>query len=313
MTRVADAFRRARTGSTADPEAADSRTTDAIHFFAPGQPAVVSPWDIGEESVQQPISQTPVAVQPEGPPPTLIARVDPRNFKSLAWPTDETGEKLVVSAAVSSLAKAQYSKLAAALHHAQLERGIKVLMLISTGPAEGKTLTALNVALTLSEGYRRRVLLIDADLRRPTIHTLLGISSGQGLADLLTTVQPLPIVQVSPQLWVLTGGDNLEGDPPKTLTSERMHLLVQEARDAFDWVVIDTPPVGLVPDARLLAPVADGALLVAMAGQTEYDEIQRAAETFDPSVLIGIVLNCVPEGVCSSSYGPSVYASANED
>jgi capsular exopolysaccharide synthesis family protein len=289
----------------------------------------VSPWDIRDEPTEEPIPQQRIAavdvaavevaaieaaaVEREDRPAPVIARVDHRNASSVAWPTDEGAEKLVVSPGVSSLARAQYSKLAAALHHAQLERGIKVLMFISTGPAEGKTLTAVNVALTLSEGYRRRVLLIDADLRRPTIHSLLELPSGPGLTDLLTATRPLPLVQVSPQLWVLAGGDQLEGDPPKTLTSERMDALVQEARDGFDWVVIDTPPVGIVPDARLLAPLADAALLVVMAGLTEYDEIQRAAETFDPSILIGIVLNRVPERICSSSYGPSVYVSARTD
>lgn len=295
MTRIADALRRARTGSSAGADAGDARAEDAIQFFAPGQPAVVSPWDIREEPAGQPaVPDQPRPAQRNDLSSALSSQFDPAIAECVGFPSGERAEKLVISPAASALTRAQYSKLAAALHHAQGERGVKVLMLISAGPAEGKTLTVANLALTLSEAYHRRVLLIDADMRKPMIHEVFGVSTARGLSDLLAVERPLPLVRVSPLLSLLAAGEH-QGDSTKTLTSNRMWALVEEARARFDWILLDTPPVGQVPDARLLAPMTDGALLVAMAGKTACDEIQCVAETFDPSLLLGVVLTRVPD------------------
>src|SRR5688500_11761690 len=91
----------------------------------------------------------------------------------------------LVDTGATSVSLEQYRRLAATLHDAQIERGLKTVMVTSAVPREGKTLTVVNLALTLSESYGRRVLLIDADLRRPSIHEVLGISNGTGLSDML--------------------------------------------------------------------------------------------------------------------------------
>lgn len=309
MTRIADALKRARTGSSTGSDAGDSRVEGAIQFFAPGQPAVVSPWDIAEESpagtvvagLRRPLDRVPATSDAADP-----VR-DPVGDECVGFPAGENAEKLVVSPAVSLLIRAQYNKLAAALHQAQTDRGVKVLMLISTGSAEGKTLTAVNLALTFSEAFQRRVLLVDADLRKPAIHELLGVSNTRGLGDLLDRERSVPIVRVSPRLSLLPAGE-YKDDATKILTSDRMWSFVEESRARFDWIVLDTPPLGLVPDARLLAPMTDGALLVAMAGKTTCDEIQGVAETFDPSRLLGVVLNRVTERAALGAQSSGYYA-----
>src|SRR5205809_576306 len=121
---------------------------------------------------------------------------------------------------VPASAVEQYRRLAAALHHTQLERDTKVLMITSASPGEGKTLTATNLALTLSESYRRNVLLIDADLRRPSIHQMFQLPNVLGLSDGLhsMTEEKLSLIQVSDTLTVLLAG-RPDPDPISGLTS----------------------------------------------------------------------------------------------
>ena len=307
MTRIADALRRARTGSSAGSDGGDSRVEGTIQFFAPGQPAVVAPWDISEESPEATANvQSP---RPLDRAAGTAAAQDPDAGVNgyVAFPSGDGAEKLVVSATASLLVRAQYNKLAAALHQLQTERSVKVLMLISAGSAEGKTLTAVNLALTLSEAFQRRVLLVDADLRKPAVHKAFGLSNARGLADLLDRERSLPIVRVGPRLSLLPSGD-YHDDATKVITSDSMWSLIEESRKRFDWIVIDTPPLGLVPDARLLAPMTDGALLVAMAGKTTSDALQSVAETFEPSRLLGVVLNRVSERAASGAQSSGYYA-----
>ena len=147
-------------------------------------------------------------------------------------------------------------------------------MVASAVAGEGKTLTALNLALTLSESYRRQVVLIDADLRRPRVHELLDISGVAGLNEALKGPgrSTLALVEVSPRLSVLPAGLP-DPDPMGALTSRRMAEILDEAAARFDWVIVDTPPVVLLPDTNLLASMVDAAVLVIEAGRTSYDVI----------------------------------------
>ena len=201
-------------------------------------------------------------------------------------------EKVIVSSAMPQALREQYRRLAAALHHAQAESGIRVLMVTSAVPDEGKTLTATNIALTLSESYHRRVLLIDADLRRPSIGDVFQIPKVFGLNEALSSVpeRKVSVIQVSQNLSVLTAGAP-DPDPMSALTSERMRRLLSEAAAVFDWVVIDTPPVGILTDAKLLGAMADAALLVIRAGKTPAALIQRAVEALGRNRILGVVLN----------------------
>jgi protein-tyrosine kinase len=215
--------------------------------------------------------------------------------KLTGWRTDpELVGKLVGTEHVSSGALEQYRKLAATLHHAQSERGIQVVMTASSLPGEGKSLTAANLALTLSESYHRRVLLIDADLRRPTVQRLFGLTTLNGLDEGLKAEhdRPMPIVQMSDRLFVLPAG-RPDPDPLSGLTSERMQRLVSQARSAFDWVVIDTPPVTLLPDANLLAACVDGVLLVVRAGKAPFQLVKRTVDTLGHDRILGVVMNAV--------------------
>jgi capsular exopolysaccharide synthesis family protein len=212
-------------------------------------------------------------------------------------------EKLVVTATDAGPLVEQYRKLAATLHHSQEARGTRVVMIASAIANEGKTLTASNLALTLSESYRRRVLLIDADLRRPSLHTVFQIPNVHGLNDELKSNSSAKIapVEISDHLSVVTAG-RPDPDPMSGLTSNRMRQIVQDAAAAYDWVVIDTPPVGLLPDANLLAAMVDAALLVIAAGRTPYRLVERAASTLGRDRILGVVLNRVEQAAVGGGY-----------
>jgi capsular exopolysaccharide synthesis family protein len=199
--------------------------------------------------------------------------------------------KVVGAPDMSPASREQYRHLAATLHNAQLSSHVKVVMIASAIAGEGKTLTAANLALTLSESYHRRVLLIDADLRRPTLQRLFGQDSNAVTEDFPPpNHEVLPFKQVTSRLSIVTI-ESPSATPMAELTSARMQQLVRRAREAFDWVVIDTPPVVLLPDATLLASMVDGVVLVVKAEGTSYDLVQRAIEALGKTKMLGVVLN----------------------
>lgn len=216
-------------------------------------------------------------------------------------------EKVVVDDRMLPGIREQYRRLAATLHQAQVLDGLRVVMIASAVEKEGKSLTASNLALTLSESYRRSVLLIDADLRRPSLHSNFGLDSSAGLTDALLSAEgtKLPLHQVSPNLMLLPAG-RPTSDPMAALTSSHMRTVLAEAKEMFDWVIVDTPPVGILADANLLASMVDGTLLVVKAGVTPFALVRRAVDAIAPGRLLGVVLNLAE--VHSHSYGYGYYS-----
>jgi capsular exopolysaccharide synthesis family protein len=203
----------------------------------------------------------------------------------------------------------QYRRVAATLHHSQVERGTKKVMVASAVDGEGKTLTALNLALTLSESYHRRVVLIDADLRCPRIHEMLDIANVSGLNEALKNPRQskATLLAVSPRLSVLPAG-RPNPDPMGPLTSRRMRQILDKAAAHFEWVIVDTPPVVVLPDTNLLAAMVDVAVLVIQAGRTSYDLIDRAILALGRDRVLGVVLNGVEAEDAETDYGHSGYS-----
>lgn len=215
--------------------------------------------------------------------------------------------KLVIGPDTIPAAVEQYRRLAAVMYHAQANRGIRTAMVASAFAAEGKSLTAANLALTLSESYRTRVLLIDADLRRPSLHDTFQIPNLAGISDWLTGdgAGKMPLVEITPNLTLLPGG-RPNYDPMSALTSQRMKQVLKLASDRFDWVILDTPPVGFLPDGHVLAAMVDTVVFVVAAGRTPAPVVQRAVEELGKDRIIGVVLNRI-EQTEMHAYGDSSY------
>jgi capsular exopolysaccharide synthesis family protein len=247
-------------------------------------------FDLDAEAVP---SAPPVEVD-EPPPvsPVAEAGTEETEFQDNVANTS-LAAKLVVRADAEESLVEQFRRLAAALHHAQLQTGARTVMIASAVEKEGKTLTATNLSLTLSQSYQRRVLLVDADLRRPSIHRSFQLDNSRGLGDVLKQKEmdgTLPVHRISPTLWVMTAG-RPDSDPMSGLVSETMKQFLLDAADQFDWVVLDTPPVALLTDAKLLAAMIDTALLVVNAKTTPYPLAMRAVEAIGASRVLGVVLN----------------------
>jgi len=225
--------------------------------------------------------------------PAVVAQPRPRDE---FWQTYQFGSKgigkVVVGPGAASTLIEQYRRLGAALHHHQLQSGARTLMVTSAVAAEGKTLTATNLALTLSHSYQRRVLIVDADLRKPSIHEILRLPNMTGLSDSLRHPEKsgLRFHTISPNLSALTAG-RADSDPMAGLVSDTMNRLLAEAAQQFDWVIVDTPPVALLPDANLLAAMIDTAVLVVGANATPYPLVRRAMDAIGQQRILGVVLN----------------------
>lgn len=302
MSKIYDALERARKMATpgdllpAEPAAVGNEAASA---FAHDWPA------------EQPLKRQP-QLQPKSLERTPQRHADaavpdtPWNF------SPKFVEKIVLGQDIDPTATEQYRRLAAVLHLAQQERGAhgtKILMISSSVPGEGKTLTCVNLALILSESYQRNVLLVDGDLRRPGLHEIFQVPNVGGLNDAFVTLgAKIPILRLSKNLSVLTAG-RPAGDPLKVLSSERMDRFLEQVRDRFDWILVDTPPVDLLTDAKLLASKADLVVLVVQAQKTQYAMVQRTVEAVGRERIIGIVLNRVNKAP-HTDYAPPGYSAA---
>ena len=256
--------------------------------------------------------ETVVAEPPQSPLSPLSGDRNDLDLSAMG-PQPIFFERLVVHHDAAPVAIEQYRRLAAVLHHSQVEKGNKVVMVASAQPAEGKTLTAANLALTLSESYRRRVLLIDADLRRPSLNRLFKLPHRAGLSDNLKADEDLPLqlMTLSPSLSLLPGG-NADHDPMSGLTSGRMQQIIDRAAASFDWVIVDTPPVALLTDTHLLAAMVDSAVLVIDAGHTACADVQRAIESIGRDKIVGVVLNRVEQNVLEESSYSNYYKASTK-
>jgi capsular exopolysaccharide synthesis family protein len=148
------------------------------------------------------------------------------------------------------------------------------------------------------------VLLIDADMRRPKVHRLFNLANEEGLYEALcaNADRRIPVTAVTEHLSVLTAG-RPGPDPVHVLTSERLSRVLEDAGSSFDWVILDTPPVLLLPDAGLLMGLVDAALLVVSAGTTSYRLVKKAVDSLGRDRILGVVMNRADDRVLQAGYG----------
>jgi capsular exopolysaccharide synthesis family protein len=192
-----------------------------------------------------------------------------------------------------SLGAEKYRVLATRLNHLQEQRSIKRVVVTSSSSREGKSVTVSNLALTLSRRLNKRVLLIDGDLRQPTLSKLFGIGQWPGISDWHLAQKPIGdyLVRISTwPLWILPSGAPPE-HPLDLLQSARMPEVMNQFMGWFDWILIDSPPVLPMADLALWSRQAEAVIMVVRQGHTTKKFLTKAVEALDMSKLLGVVLN----------------------
>lgn len=216
--------------------------------------------------------------------------------------------------AKSPIAEA-YRVLRTNIQYSNFDKQLKTIVITSSGPMEGKTTTAVNLAATFAHAGIK-VLLIDSDLRKPKVHNFFMLFNDRGLTNMIAShgdfkeyVEPSNI----PNLDILTCG-TIPPNPSEVLASNSMKQFIQKASEEYDIIIMDAPPVGIVTDAAIISTYVDGTILVANSGHVEIEAIKRAKELLCQvnANIIGVVLNKLDKKSGKNKYNYQQYYSPSD-
>jgi len=212
--------------------------------------------------------------------------------------------RLVCVTDKESLAAEKFRFVAVRLRQLQQSRALKTVLITSCVPKEGKSMVAANLACTLARRARQKTLLLEGDLRRPSLAQMFGLGRIPGICEWLqgesgpaTSIYRLE----GPDLWILPAGSTPR-NPLELMQSGRLSALMDQLKAWFDWIVVDSPPVLPLGDTSVWMRLADGILLVTRQGTSEKRQLQRGLETIEQSKLIGALLNCSTNTAHSDYY-----------
>ncbi len=221
----------------------------------------------------------------------------------------------------------QFRSLRSRIYQSHYEAPMKTILIASGMPSEGKSFVAANLAVSLARNSVNNILLIDGDMRRPTLHNLLGASDSPGLSDYLEgSLGVMDVMQRDSNLEVADGAgvngiSNLTFIPSgkakdnssELVANHRIEVLIAAVSSHFDWILIDSPPALAVTDAIDLGRAADAVLLVARGASTPYEVARRTQAAFSKSRILGFVLNDVKNAPHKGSYSYNYYYNSSLD
>jgi capsular exopolysaccharide synthesis family protein len=203
-----------------------------------------------------------------------------------------------------SLAAEKFRFLGVRLRQLQQDRILKKVLITSTIPQEGKSMVTANLACTLARRTPQRTLLLEGDLRRPTLSQMFGLGKIPGISEWLQGERgPMASIYYleGPGFWILPAGTSPR-NPLEILQPRRLSALMDQLTAWFDWIVIDSPPLLPLADTTIWMRLVDGILLVTRPGITEKQQLQRGLEVLEPKKLIGMLLNCSTNPAHSDYY-----------
>ncbi|ETI69182.1 CpsD/CapB family tyrosine-protein kinase [Neobacillus vireti] len=206
----------------------------------------------------------------------------------------DPSRKLITAIAPKSPISEQFRTIRTNIQFSAIDEEIRTIMVTSSGPGEGKSTTAANLAVTFAQ-LGKKVLLVDADLRKPTVHYTFGENNGFGFTTVLTKQRTLEktVIETDEQdLYILTSGP-IPPNPAELLSSKSMEQFMEEVKAQFDYIILDTPPLLAVADPQILANQCDGSIFVVFSERTEIEQAKKAKELLEhaQSKLLGVVLN----------------------
>ncbi|MBS4178117.1 CpsD/CapB family tyrosine-protein kinase [Bacillus sp. FJAT-49731] len=205
-----------------------------------------------------------------------------------------TKRKLIAMLNPKSPISEQYRTIRTNIQFSAVDREIRSLMVTSSSPGEGKSTTTANLAIVFAQ-QGKKVLLVDADMRKPTVHYTFSMNNAYGLTNVLTRqmgINEAAKVSKLDGLDVLTSGP-IPPNPAELLSSKAMKQFFEEAALQYDLVIFDTPPVLAVTDAQVLANQCDGTILVVSSGKADVDNVKKTKELLQAAnaKMLGVVLN----------------------
>jgi capsular exopolysaccharide synthesis family protein len=255
-----------------------------------------------QERLQEEVRLDPPSALPSASHPPRRPTRSENGIASLQRESEKSSPRTIEDHLVSLIAPEtfeaeRYRMLSYIVEQLHADAGLSVIAVSSPAVGDGKTLTAINLASALTQLPGARVLLIDLDVRRPSIAANLGMEqrNNPGLIDFIQN-QTLSLEDVlysypSSKLTVLFTGQMPVTPPYDTLKSSRLENLIEDARQNYDYVVVDTPPLVPFPDCRLIERFVDGVLVVVSAHRTPRKLATEAISTIDPEKIVGIVFN----------------------
>jgi capsular exopolysaccharide synthesis family protein len=188
----------------------------------------------------------------------------------------------------------QYRMIRTNIQFSSVDHELQTLLVTSASPGEGKSMTVANLAIVYAQ-QGKKVLLIDTDLRKPTVHYTFSIENHKGLSNIIvgeTNLEDVVVTSDVENLDILTCGP-IPPNPSELLTSRRMKALIEEARGIYDIILFDTPPILVVTDAQILANQCDGSILVVRSKSTKIETAQKALGALNAvnARILGTVLN----------------------
>ena len=205
-------------------------------------------------------------------------------------------ESLIVDSKSRSPFAEAFRVMRTNIKFAELENPYGIILITSTGPGEGKSTNAANLGVVMAQA-NHKVLIVDCDLRRPTLHKIFKLNKSVGVTNvLLDDLDPSDLAQETeiPGLYILPSGP-IPPNPAELVGSQRMQVLLTRAKEKFDYVLVDSPPIIAVTDATLLSTLVDGVLLVVKKGFTRTELVKEAKAKLEKigANIIGVILNKV--------------------
>lgn len=185
------------------------------------------------------------------------------------------------------------------IQFSNVDEDIKVILVTSTQPGEGKSTFLSNLAVNFAHLDEKKILLVDGDLRKPTIHKNFGLSNSIGITDVLKQNKKLEdCIKHMEGIDIITAG-SIPPNPSEILGSKKMKSFISELKEKYDYIFIDSPPIGVVSDAQVIASISDGAILLIGYGEVERYKAKLAKEKLENSnvKILGAVIN---KGACKN-------------